>query len=72
MENPPSNWFYDEAEEETATFLKERCHGLPTSKQRDVPRFVPSANCIFRFLRISEVSHKLIAYQIWEFCYSYG
>ena len=34
MENLSSNWSYDEAEEETATFLKGRCHG---SKQRDVP-----------------------------------
>ena len=36
MENLSVKWFYDEAEEETAPFLKGRCHGLSTSKQRDV------------------------------------
>ena len=71
MENLPSNWFYDEAEKETATFLKGRYHGLSTSKQRDVPRYGSSANCIFLFLRISDISHKLIDNQIWEFCSSY-
>ena len=70
MENLPSNWFYDQAEKETATFLKGRCHSLSTSK-RNVPRYVSSANCIFLFLRISDISHKLIANQIWEFCSSY-
>ena len=34
--NLPSNRFYDEAEEENATYLKGSCHGLPTSKQRNV------------------------------------
>ena len=67
MENLSSNWFYDEAEEETATFLKGRCHSLSTSK-RDVPRYGSSANCYFLFLRISGIWHiKLIANQIWDF-----